>query len=216
MANMNQINALIRELQQLVAFNIRFKDESWAMRVLNIFVVWFSPHFMTHFTTILGNTIYFPNRHFLFAREESVKRILTHEVVHLLDAQRWSKPLFYSAYLFPQILALGVFTFPISGPWALLFLVFLLPIPAPFRLYFESRAYAMDVLTLPPESRELAVVNIAHTFTGWDYYRMFPNADLAASLIWHWVEKAERGEDDILLKVLLIYEMVEEEGDPLA
>ena len=107
-----------------------------------------------------------------------------------------------------QILAIGVLSFPITGIWALLFLLFLLPIPAPLRFYFESRAYAIDVLTARYRERELVLDKSVEHFGSWDYYLMFPFKDMARNTINYWVEKAEKGEDKILLKVLLLYEMV--------
>ncbi|MEL6625721.1 MAG: hypothetical protein AAFQ92_09370, partial [Bacteroidota bacterium] len=55
---MTQFEQLCDELQQVVPFQIKFKDESWEMQVLNVFIVWFNPNFMTSFTTVIGNTIY--------------------------------------------------------------------------------------------------------------------------------------------------------------
>ena len=207
---MSRLDHLIEELQFVIPFRIRFKDESWEMRLLNIFVFWFCPDFMTHYTTVIGSTIYFPNRSYLEMREERAMQTLAHEVVHMLDAERWSTPLFMAGYLFPQILTLGVFTFPLFGWWSLLFLVFLVPFPAPFRAYFESRAYAMDVLTYPQSQRLMAMRNFAQIFPSWNYYKMLPDAESAESLIWSWVEKAESGEDEMLMRVLLVYEMVQD------
>lgn len=139
-------------------------------------------------------------------------RILAHEVVHLLDSERCSEPVFMLSYLFPQILAVGVFCLPLIGPWALLFLLFLLPLPAPFRFYFESRAFALDLMLSEPAHRARMRDRIVEHFAGWSYYRMFPFPTRAEQALRHWMEKAEKGEDKILVKVLLIYEMMEEQA----
>jgi hypothetical protein len=208
---LTRFDILEAALREEVPFRIRYKDESPEMEAIAVFVEGFSPDFMDRYTTVIGSTIYFPNRHFLFHSEEQAMRTLAHEAVHLLDAERWSMPLFSLAYLFPQILAVGVFLFPWLGIWALTFLLFLLPLPAPFRFYFESRAYALDLLTLPRSEREPVMERIIEEFAGWGYYRMFPFRKLVAQSLLHWVRKAEKGKDPILLKVLLLYEMAAEE-----
>jgi hypothetical protein len=207
---MTTFDQFTAELQKVIPFRIRYKDESWEMQVLNLFVMWFCPAFMTRFTTVIGSTIYFPTRHYQQQYPQSAMRTLAHEVVHLLDAERTSLPLFMLGYLFPQVLALGVLTFPILGPWALLFLVFAAPWPAPFRYHFESRAYAMDYLTAPLPQRAAVLEGMTRHFAGWDYYCMYPFPEQVASQILHWAECAERSQDNDLLKVLLIYEMTVE------
>ena len=142
------------ELKRLTPYRIRFKDEAWEMQALYLFVFWFCPDFLTRFTTVIGRTIYFPNRQYLERYPQVATRTLAHEAVHLLDQQRWGKGLFILSYLFPQILSLGVFLFPFMGPFSLLFLLFLAPWPAPFRAHIEARAYAMDYLTSEPRLRE--------------------------------------------------------------
>jgi hypothetical protein len=201
---------LTQELQQLVPFRIKYKDEAWEMQLLNLFVLWFCPGFLSRFTTVIGSTIYLPSQAYVRQHPESAMRTLAHETVHLLDAEKWSFFGFSLAYLFPQVLTLGIFTFPLLGPWALMFLVFALPVPAPFRFYFESRAYAMDLLTAPRASRRETLLQATQHFSSWDYYHMYPFPDQVTSSIKHWAEKTEAGEDKDLLKVLLVYELVAE------
>ena len=67
-----------------------------------------------------------------------------------------------------------VYSIPQSTWITLLFLLFLLPIPAPLRAKYEARAYAIDVLTSLPSQRSDAIERIVDLFEGWDYYRMFP------------------------------------------
>ena len=204
---MNTFEQFSEELNHLVPFRIRFKDESWEMQVLNLLVMWFCPEFLTRFTTVVGSTIYFPSRLYVKHHPRSAIRTLAHEAVHLLDAQRWGFGTLALGYLFPQVLGAGVLFFPWIGPYALIFLVFLAPWPAPFRFYFEARAYAMDYLTSDPYFREATLQGIARHFESWDYYRMFPFPDQVEEQVRHWAERAEGGEDKNLLRVLLIYEM---------
>ncbi|RMG17884.1 MAG: hypothetical protein D6730_23500 [Bacteroidetes bacterium] len=207
---MTRFEHLTKEMQELVPFRIKYKDESWEMQLLAAFSAPFCPTFLTEYTTVIGSTIYFPSREYLLHRSDRAERVLAHEVVHLLDAERFSEPVFMGAYLFPQILALGVLTFPLLGWWSLLFLLFLLPLPAPFRFYFESRAYAIDVLTAHPHDRELVLEWAVEQFCGWNYYKMFPFRNWVRRSIMHWVAQTEKGKDQALLKVLLIYEMAVE------
>ncbi|MEO0473227.1 MAG: hypothetical protein AAF206_26670 [Bacteroidota bacterium] len=207
---MTQFEHLVHEYKALVPFRIRYKDEAWEMQLLNLFVFWFCPGFLNHYTTVIGSTIYFPSRYYVETHPQSAMRTLAHEVVHLLDSERLSLPLFMGGYLFPQVLALGVFLFPFIGIWALGFLLFLLPIPAPFRFYAESRAYAMDVLTAQPAYRESMKQAAVSHFSDWNYYKMFPFEDQVKESIDKWVVEAEAGRDPVLLKVLLVYELVAE------
>ena len=207
---MTRLQILIAEFQKISPFTIRFKDESWIMKLLNVFVVWYNPDFMTHYTTILGNSVYLPKRSYTYSEEDRLMRILTHEMVHLLDQKRYSSPLFITGYLFPQIMAIGVLSFPILGYWALCFLIFLLPFPAPFRGYFESRAYAIDVLTAHPEKQVATLRYAAKDLCSWNYYRIHPDEEMMRDSISYWIQTAESGKDPVLTKVLLTYEMVQE------
>ena len=209
-SRLTKFEQLAEELKAHVPFRIRYKNESPEMEVIAAFVEPFSPDFMYNYTTVIGSTIYFPDRFSLMQNEEQAMRTLAHESVHLLDAERWRMPLFSLGYIMPQVLALCIFSFPWLGWWALLFLLFLLPIPSPFRFYFEARAYAIDVLLSPPEYQEKTMKRIVEQFTGWGYYRMFPFPKLVERSIRKWMRKAEKGEDPILVKVLLLYEMVNE------
>lgn len=208
---MNQFEKLAEELQGVVPFRIRYKDESWEMQLLNLVAMWFCPTFLTQFTTVIGSTIYFPSRTYVEMYPDSAMRTLAHEAVHLLDSEQVSLPVFMFTYLFPQVLVSGVLLFPIIGWWALGFLIFALPIPAPFRFYYESRAYAMDVLTSAPEHRAFTFAHALQFFDDWNYYKMYPFRDQVKDSIRSWIKKAERGEDKNLLKVLLVYELVVEE-----
>lgn len=181
------------------------------MYFINFFVKWFCPNFMADYTTVIGNKIYFPSKQFIANDEQGSMRILAHEMVHLLDQKRLSKPVFVFAYLFPQILVLGVFAFPWLGFWSLLFLLFLFPIPAPFRFYFEARAYAISLMTALPRRRSSILKHIVSQFTGWNYYKMYPFKKSSKRQLLKWYQKADTGKDKVLVKVLLIYEMVEED-----
>ncbi len=207
---MERFDRLVQEFQALVPFRIRYKEEAWEMQFLQALIGWFCPGFLTRFTTVIGSTVYFPNRAYVELYPEAAMRTLAHEAVHLMDADRLSWPVFGFAYLFPQILAAGVLLFPWLGLWALAFLVFLLPIPAPFRARFEARAYALDMLTARPDQRQDCVEGAIQHFESWNYYRMYPFPDLVEEQLYYWAETIESGQEKTLLKILLVYEWIKE------
>lgn len=85
-------------------FKVRFKDESGLLKFLGLLSYPFNPGFMTHVTTTLGTTVYFPTRTYYEQQVERSFDILTHEYVHMWDrkAGQHSEVL----YLFPQVLVL--------------------------------------------------------------------------------------------------------------
>jgi hypothetical protein len=195
---MQKIELFASLLQKHVPLQIKYKDESWEMRVLNSIVKWFNPRFMEDYTTVIGNTVYFTSREYVQAHPHDALQVLVHEAVHLLDTKRYSFPVFAFAYLFPQVLALGACLSPLSA-YFLLFLLFLLPFPAPFRAYFEARAYATDLLL-----RRRSIENTLRFFTSWDYYKMYPFENQARKLLQHWKDRP----DEIILEVIGLYEEV--------
>ncbi|MCI4669141.1 MAG: hypothetical protein MRZ79_13480 [Bacteroidia bacterium] len=204
---------LVEELEKVAPFKIKFKDESWEMHLLNVLVFWFNPGFLTQYTTVIGKTIYFPDKNYIRYNETSAMKTLVHEMVHILDARNQGVGFFALGYLFPQILTLGVFAFPFLGWWSLLFLIFALPIPAPFRAESEARAYALDVLLAHPYDHEDILNRIANLFTSWDYYRMSNSPKWVVERIRYWMDATESGAASAkaMTTVLLIYEMVAED-----
>src|SRR5271169_3622060 len=82
---------------------IKYKDESWGMRLISKLLI-FNHGFMTHYTTTVGDTIYFPSERFVKCHPISSSVVLLHELVHLHDQKRIGKIPFALTYLFPQIL----------------------------------------------------------------------------------------------------------------
>lgn len=136
---------------------IKFKDQSWFMKTLGK-IMFFNPGFMTTYTTTIGDTVYFPNINYIKLHSVSSSVVLLHELVHMYDQKKVSKPLFAISYLFPQILSpiclflLFLITWKIVVPLSLLFL---LPIPAVFRMYWEKRAYISSLYTIELLSKRL-------------------------------------------------------------
>lgn len=162
------------KLYQAVIPGIRVvrKSDSRLMRVLDK-LLFFVPNFMTWYTTVIGKTIYTPNG-------KISDRALAHEVQHIMDAQKYGLR-YHLAYFMPQCLAL----LAILAIWwlpALLFLLFLLPIPSPGRMWIERRGYLMsaawdvwmcEVGNLCPFCRD-RIDRYAGVFSSWAYYQMWP------------------------------------------
>lgn len=127
---------------------VKYKDQSFLMKSIGK-VLFFNKTFMTDYTTTLGDTIYFPNQAFVKVRAISSTVILLHEIVHIKDSHKISKLLFSFLYACPQILVLLLIPLLfVSWKIALLALIFALPFPAIFRMYFEKRAYLSSLYTL--------------------------------------------------------------------
>jgi hypothetical protein len=127
---------------------IDYKDQSTFMQVLGK-ILFFTPSFMTNYTTTIGDTIYYPSSSFVNNHVASTFVILLHEIVHVSDEKTISKTLFSVAYLFPQLLVLLAIPFAfVIGWWALLFLLFGTPLPAYFRMLLERRAYMASIYVM--------------------------------------------------------------------
>jgi hypothetical protein len=200
----NSFDRLTKALQTIVPFQVRYKDQSRAMRLLNLVVRWFNPTFMTHFASTIGYTVYFPSRQYVLERPVVASQILLHEAVHLLDQKKYSVFLFIISYLYPQILLLGIFSFPWTGYKALIFLLFALPLPSFWRTHWESRAYALSLM-IEGQTEEDWEATI-DMFAGWDYYKMFPFRAKCRKMLEYWVAEIEDGEDKILSKLYLLYQ----------
>lgn len=129
-------------------YKVKFKNESLLMKLLGK-IFFFNKDFMTNYTTTIGSTIYFPSRQWLKLRQVSAKVVVLHELIHILDSAKYSQLLFSLMYLFPQCLAL--LAIPAAffiGLWSLLFLAFLAPLPAYFRMSLELRAYTFSLYVM--------------------------------------------------------------------
>jgi hypothetical protein len=163
-------------------FEVRFKAESRLMHFLNFFVQIFNRKFMSDYTTVIGPVVYFPSRERFLREQDMYASVLAHELVHMLDMQRLGTVRFTVMYMFPQILAplallaIGAFW----EPWfllALLFLLFIAPIPAPWRRDLELRGYVMSLAVQYWKTRMITSHTIdwaASQFIGPSYYFMWP------------------------------------------
>lgn len=128
-----------------------FKDRVWWWKVLYYTVIWmFNRKFMTHYTTTMGTELHFPNQQWFVDNQNSVARILAHELVHLRNHKKQGLAVAWLSYFFPQNLgflalpALGGFWIP-ELFWFLLFLLALAPFPAYWRMEEEMSAYRMTI-----------------------------------------------------------------------
>lgn len=160
-----------------------YKDQSSLMKLLG-YLMFFNKSFMTHYFTTLGSTIYAPSRQYVESKEVSAQVTLLHELTHVYDSKKYSKILFGFLNGFPQILALLCLPlFFISWKLALpLVILFLLPLPAYFRMYFEKRGYIISLYALYQLSFKYKYKPLLKTqadffskqFTGPYYYFMYP------------------------------------------
>ena len=131
------------------------KSTSTLMKVLRVGAKVFNPNFDTYFTTI-GNTIYVPDA-FYDKTPASALEVVSHECIHIKQYQTYGL-LYYLGYGSTQLLG-GLLLLPIivllaltSAAWGwwvgalLAILGMLAPVPAPFRYWFEKRAYRTSLL----------------------------------------------------------------------
>lgn len=175
-----RLNALLRLCaEEAPGFSLKFKNETALMRVLGA-LMFFNPSFMTEYTTTIGRTVYFPSKQYVLDNQSTAFEILAHELVHMVDEK--SDKAYKIKYLFPQVLSILAFlsVFAFASSWALLFLIFLLallPLPAPWRKATELRGYTMSLAMLHWTGDSIdsnAVEYYAKQFTGPAYYFMWP------------------------------------------
>lgn len=163
---------------------IKYKDQSKFMKFLG-FLLFFNKKFMSNYTTTLGSTVYFPSETATTTRPVSSAITLLHEVVHVYDAKKVSKPVFGFLYLIPQVLVLLMIPlFFVLSWWIVvpLMLLMLAPIPAFFRMNYEKRAYLSSLYVVNSLSERLNFKPLLATqrasflrqFKSSSYYFMWP------------------------------------------
>lgn len=150
-------NQFLKDLRESHGINLELRDKSssklmcaagWLFSTIKV-----NDKFMTNFFTIIGTKIYAPVPILEGMTDARLLQVLMHETIHAFDRAKLGNVLFSAAYLFPQTLALlapfGVMMAAVSRNtswlWLLLTLLFLAPIPAPFRMWLELRANRSDV-----------------------------------------------------------------------
>lgn len=166
--------------RHMPGFQVKYKDESWFMKLLGFIAKPFCPTYMTTYTTTFGTTVYFPNKAFVTDNYGRAWKILAHELTHGIDWLR-TPVRFILEYSLPQglaLLALGAIG-ALWNPWWLLMLLFILalaPWPAPGRYKWELRGYTMSMAvnywrygSIEPATKQWIVTG---PMTGWGYYKM--------------------------------------------
>lgn len=167
---------------------IKYKDQSWLMRLISKLLI-FNNGFMTRYTTVVGDTIYFPSEKFVKYHPVSSSVVLLHELVHLHDQKRVGKIPFAFTYLFPQVLVPICFLLFALISWKVMLpltLLCMMPIPAFFRMYWEKRAYLSSFYVLQnignrmkfnPHLKTQENIFLKY-FHGSSYYYMWPFRDI--------------------------------------
>jgi len=180
---MSTLEKVIELGEKDFGLKVKFKDESLFMKILG-WILFFNPKFMTNYTTTIGSTVYFANRKWLKENQDSAAHVLAHELVHIGDSKQAGGFIFSYTYLLPQALALLSLLAIFSTWWWLLCLLFLAPIPSPFRTHWELRGYAMTDATYFKSDGVFTDINwMAGQFTSGSYFFMWPFADDVRSRI---------------------------------
>lgn len=189
MFDQNRFNIFLSILKDSSSqFNIKYKNESILMAILKK-ILFFND--FDKFITTIGSTVYFQSKEYVEQHPRESAVVLSHEYVHARDSKKLTHILFGFLYLIPQILFLP--TIIIGIVYKLPFLIalsflFLLPLPAYFRMLIERRGYLMSLFAInevlkessvPAEDRKnILIADVKHMsdtfFKGWPYYRMWP------------------------------------------
>lgn len=169
---------LFKALVESEGIEVKFKTQSTLMKMIGWFLTPINPTFMTGYTTTLGETIYFPSPAWLEASYERAWMVLCHELVHVEDHRTQGK-LFSVRYSMPQGLAvLSLLGLVFHSWWCLLFLLFLAPWPAPWRMLSEMRGYGMsmavDYWVYGGGISQAQKDHVVNQFTSSSYYWMYP------------------------------------------
>ena len=164
---------MFEALQKSERVTVKYKDESWLMKLIG-WVMFYNRGFMAQVITTFGETVYFPSRTFVESDYQASWMTLAHELVHVEDYRK-NKPLFLLGYAMPQLLAFLALLAPMLWSWwPLLALVFLAPLPAPWRRNSELRGYAMSMAVWYWQTRsgipQSIKTEIVKFLTGPDYY----------------------------------------------
>ena len=200
----------IEAFKRITPFQIKFKSTSWSQKVLGFLVQWYVPSYLTHYTTVIGRSIYFPNEDLV--NHPTTRFTIAHEIVHLLDQRRLSTPLFLLLYLSPQIFALGVLSFPWLAYDALWFLLFGLPWPSPGRAYLEARAYGLELSLYQRSGYKIDHKRFIDIFLSPGYYFMSWTRGYAERQLVRYFELASCGGDPVFEQVIQTFDSCEETG----
>lgn len=175
---------LIAAQKYFPSLQVKYKNQSTFMKVLGT-ILFFNKSFMTDYVTTIGSIIYIPDQNYMKLHPVSGSVTFLHELVHIYDSGKISRPLFTFLYLLPQIMALLLLPLFFFLKWWIvlpLVLLCLAPIPAYFRMVFEKRAYISSIYTLNALGKRLnfnphlanQVSFFVEQFCNSYYYFMYP------------------------------------------
>ena len=162
------------------------KSQSKLLKILRPIIEIFNKNYWNGYITTLGNTIWVPENWLSNAPERILSQleVITHEAMHIKQAKEQTVLVHSVLYLFPQILAIFsllsflAIPFGLNWLWCLLFLLFLAPIPAPFRYKKELEGYRTKILFFKYVYKSdlgWATNVIAEELAGPSYYFTWPN-----------------------------------------
>lgn len=197
--NIEDLKAFEQDTARLIpGFQVKWKAGDSGQKLISYLLCLFNREYMLKYTSTFYPNVYFPTKEFYESTPDSSFAVLAHERVHLLDMKKYGI-WFKLSYLFPQVvsilfLALGAlvaFFSWVSLPLFLIGLVFIASWPAPWRVKWEKRGYAMSMAVTYWRTGQLYSASkdfIRQHFLDWDYYRMSWNGkDIDA-----WLDLTER------------------------
>jgi hypothetical protein len=181
-------------------FEVLPKEDSTAMKILDK-ILFFTPDFMTRFTTTMGSKVYAPAQR---RSSPTFWKTIAHELVHIHDKTHAPLGMFGFGfwYLVPQILAaFALLAIPLAFVslhflWLLLLLPLAAPIPSMGRTHYEMRGYAMSMAVNYWRYGSVQQHQIDHNvknFIGPAYYFMWPFESGVRKQLDEWVDKMEDG-----------------------
>lgn len=172
MSNVKTDAELSAELDEIAKkyvpkFKVISKEDSWFHRTIGFI---FRAYFTRYWTTIGYTAAHPPGR-----KHNWTTKI--HEIQHARQSKKYTRVGMGLLYLLPQILALLFILPAIFVSWWFLFgLLFLLPLPAYFRMKFELEAYQLSVMVdyWLGRNTDYTIDHYTHQFVSLAYYVMWP------------------------------------------
>ncbi len=156
------LSELVAELRvEFPGFRVAFKDESRAQQVIGYGARLFgNPSYVADYITVLGRTVWFPDRAAFDGNPAATVETLLHERVHMWDWAR--RPVW----------------FPVSY-------AFCAPAIRTMRAEWERRAYAVDVVAARLSGRKVDAVveEMQGIFAGPGYFYMWTAVDEIAAWV---------------------------------
>jgi hypothetical protein len=217
---MSRDEAMLGEIKQLVAneipgFSVEVKEKSGIMRTAAAAVWLFNRDFLTRYVTTWYPKVFVPAQ--LVTEPAEVWPVLCHELVHLKKARK-SRLVHAVSYLFPACFApLALLSIAAAGGdlWWLLnlcWLLFLLPLPAYFRMLEELEGYRMDLAVeywTTGGVTNFTITRVAGQFTGPAYYYMWPFTQAIRRTLYHEVAEIRKGVYDSVPPYKQVKELID-------